>query len=53
VHLVNCTALGMLNRAEMDGGYGQIAPLADIGISMHRGRLRRATSALTGLMELA
>ncbi|MFN0172980.1 MAG: beta-galactosidase trimerization domain-containing protein [Bryobacteraceae bacterium] len=48
VHLVNCTPLGSLNRNDMDNGYGQMAPLADIGITLHRGGLRRASSALSG-----
>jgi hypothetical protein len=48
IHLVNCTPLGALNRNDMDSGYGQMAPLADIGITLHRGRLQRATSALSG-----
>jgi hypothetical protein len=48
VHLVNCTALGTLNRNDSDTGYGEMAALANIGIIANQGKLKRATSELDG-----
>ena len=48
VHLVNCTALASLNRNDPDNGYGEMAPLANIGITLTHGKLRRAFLELRG-----